>query len=138
MQGSTTSSELPEGKEVHRKAQTSFFLPINSFFFSNCCHASDSSMKRQGGKYQKLFTFMDLYNLSAKYAGLFLKHFTVRETRTRELKQINAEGEGLPNPSSTFSVQMFILQKCNSTRTVQTSRVSDLLSIDVSVPSVQQ
>ena len=73
-------------------------------------------MERQGGGggggsnlTHKLFTFMDLYNLSAKYAGLFRMHFTVRETRTRELRPIKTEGEGLPNLYSTFSVNMFIL-----------------------------
>lgn len=75
-------------------------------------------MERQGEKknqpkiaisYQKLFTFMDLYNLSAKYAGLFRTHFTVRETRTGELRPIKTEGEGLPNLYSTFSVKVFIL-----------------------------
>jgi len=52
---------------------------------------------------------MDLYNRSAKYAGLFRMHFTARETRTRELRSVKTEREGLPKLYSTFSVEVFIL-----------------------------
>lgn len=55
---------------------------------------------------------MDLYNLSAKYAGLFLIHFTVRETRTRELRSIKTKGEAFPNLHSAFCEG--VLEGCNS------------------------
>lgn len=66
--------------------------------------------------HQKLFTFMDLYNLSAKYAGLFRMHFTARETRTRECRSIKTKGAGLPNLSSPFSVKVLVKMQLRASK----------------------
>ena len=56
---------------------------------------------------------MDLYSLSAKYAGLFHTHFTVRRDKNKRIK-VSKSRRFSTSLCSTFTVQLFLLSRCNS------------------------
>lgn len=138
MQRSITSSELPEGKENHRKRIWLLFLPqLTSFFFSNCCHAIDLSMER-GGKIAKslyLHGFVQSFSKISRFVphALYCKGDKNKRIKTNKHLRIRSF-----KPFQHFCSAGVYSEKCNSTNTVQTSRVSDWLSINVSMPSAHQ